>query len=1149
MKKLLSLFLAVIMVMAIAVMAIPTTIFAAGDTSSGATDAYFRIGDQYYSSLKSALDDAKDGDTIEMLKDYNDPSTAFLGEYAKSLTINGNGYTYTALKNSNKYMFYIKAGKTLTMNRMNMIVQSGFGICGEGGVINLNDCNITSTYRMAIRTYNAKKAEFNLHNTVLTCDSSTMVNGTAVNGSVAEPLVYIDATDYAIINMTGASKLIRRSPSTGDIGNCSVINVVSNSGYVEINVGSDSEIVIAHKTGNVNGPQGICSNGQGVFNLRLAEGAVIRVDSDIEASAYILYTKGDRGGVSVIDKGANILVKSTRTNKKPVTYLSGYETWQQVDTVVENGYTTFKYVTPVETDATKTIRYYDGSIKYTNDFKTAASAADNGTTIYFLNNFTQTSANGMLNREGERISVVGNGYTVNFNNNNAGGTFPIFFKANMAVVNFGKLSTSTGGLQGYSGSSVIADGVFESGNRAALKMSGGAGTTCELTVRNAELTISKSAPSSEAVIIFEGAGTSVFNLQENSVVRKNNPYNTGIGGQASVAYTSGSGTHTVNMASGTKIISNTTSGNAEGTIFAHTSSVKFALNMEQGAYLVSDSTVATTLHFFNIGDSSKFKLNAPADAYLIKEGMNVTVKDYNESPEYGDHTGTFAAKSTSDVAGYTQYVLTTPVNEEFFVYINSYGDEVPVTFAQALDLPGTNTVKLRADRTFSDNGKSITASRNLTIDLNGHTLNNTATNYVFSVIDGTLTIKNGTFNLKRGFVTSKSGSSPRSGELNLINVTGNSSERPYIKISSGTPVVNIQDSTITCSANGENVILVENSAAGTINVTGNSYVAHKGGSQGGTNCSVIMIAGNSSVNITVGAGATMSSAYQIKDTSWGGVVVSASNNQNTNSVLTLEAGSKLAIERVNGAGGEAYFVRKRDDVTHKIDVIDKGATYTVNEAISKDGFYLPTITLDNGETYMGGFTAGNGTIYKPGMKVKVPDATGTTTFTAMSFTDADFGMIPGASLRNTPGERGIRFSTQMTDEFKATLGNNATFGTVLVPTHMVDNANITTATADALVVASTSMMQDFNDGTTDYDNAYHVAVVMPGASGDLTKADIYGLELYARSYVTVTYSDGSTATFYTGTNARDMKTVAENLAANGATGWLIGDILNTFAAN
>ena len=140
MKKLLSLVLAVIMVMAVAITAIPTTIFAAGNTSAGAADANFKIGDQYYSTLKAALTDAKDGDTIEMLKNVDDATTANLGTYSKNITINGNGYTFTALKNTNAYLFYVNAGKTITINRMNMIVQSGLGISGDGGTINLNNC-------------------------------------------------------------------------------------------------------------------------------------------------------------------------------------------------------------------------------------------------------------------------------------------------------------------------------------------------------------------------------------------------------------------------------------------------------------------------------------------------------------------------------------------------------------------------------------------------------------------------------------------------------------------------------------------------------------------------------------------------------------------------------------------------------------------------------------------------------------------------------------------------------------------------------------------------------------------------------------------------------------------------------------------------
>ncbi|MBE6667942.1 MAG: hypothetical protein E7607_06520, partial [Ruminococcaceae bacterium] len=90
-KRLISVLLAIFMVMSIVVTAIPVT-FAAGNTTEGAADANFKIGDQYYTTLKAALDDAKDGDTIDMLKNVDDPTTARLGYYSKNLTINGNGF-------------------------------------------------------------------------------------------------------------------------------------------------------------------------------------------------------------------------------------------------------------------------------------------------------------------------------------------------------------------------------------------------------------------------------------------------------------------------------------------------------------------------------------------------------------------------------------------------------------------------------------------------------------------------------------------------------------------------------------------------------------------------------------------------------------------------------------------------------------------------------------------------------------------------------------------------------------------------------------------------------------------------------------------------------------------------------------------------
>ena len=82
MKKYLSLFLAIVMVFAIAI-----NVFAEGETN------YFKIGETEYATLADALAAAQDGDTIEMLADDEISFTEGGLIIDRSLTIEGNGCT------------------------------------------------------------------------------------------------------------------------------------------------------------------------------------------------------------------------------------------------------------------------------------------------------------------------------------------------------------------------------------------------------------------------------------------------------------------------------------------------------------------------------------------------------------------------------------------------------------------------------------------------------------------------------------------------------------------------------------------------------------------------------------------------------------------------------------------------------------------------------------------------------------------------------------------------------------------------------------------------------------------------------------------------------------------------------------------------
>ena len=101
MKKLLVTFLSVIMVMVF----MPTMAFAANDNVA-------KIGDKEYATLAAAVEEAEDGDTIELLND----TTANDIRLTKSLTFNLNGKTITGTSDATRVFLVQNKKVSATFN-------------------------------------------------------------------------------------------------------------------------------------------------------------------------------------------------------------------------------------------------------------------------------------------------------------------------------------------------------------------------------------------------------------------------------------------------------------------------------------------------------------------------------------------------------------------------------------------------------------------------------------------------------------------------------------------------------------------------------------------------------------------------------------------------------------------------------------------------------------------------------------------------------------------------------------------------------------------------------------------------------------------------------------------------------------------------
>lgn len=212
-------------------------------------------------------------------------------------------------------------------------------------------------------------------------------------------------------------------------------------------------------------------------------------------------------------------------------------------------------------------------------------------------------------------------------------------------------------------------------------------------------------------------------------------------------------------------------------------------------------------------------------------------------------------------------------------------------------------------------------------------------------------------------------------------------------------------------------------------------------------------------------------------------------------------------------------------------------TYVINDNVAKRGFKIHNADAkimysNNGKLigYGGSYTDGSGNILISG-DVAAGKLTKGISVKPVVFASSDFDMQNGAALRTQDG-RGLRFSTNVSDALIAALGDNAIFGTLLAKKDMIidKGVELTLNNVDANeenptivnTVSTKSKWQNEGNG-----KVYRIALInIPDT------AYAYATQIVARAYMTVTYFDGTSKTFYTDVdadNVRSMYNVAENL--------------------
>ena len=455
-------------------------------------------------------------------------------------------------------------------------------------------------------------------------------------------------------------------------------------------------------------------------------------------------------------------------------------------------------------------------------------------------------------------------------------------------------------------------------------------------------------------------------------------------------------------------------------------------------------------------------------------------------------------------------------------------------------------------------------ANNVTIDGDGKAYLNLAVNkYIFNVSNTNLTIKNITIfsgRLAKSVMTDDTTDDATVGthHLTLNNVTATINKDAMVNMSGdyyGEHVLNIVNCNLTQTAPGQPMLVTypnnhdtivderdvivnitgstltaknnvpviwahaygefDGNAEVTVNV-GTSTLAQLGGAVNSLAMSSIIRAdavGCAVMNVNLNAGAKLV-LDPIAATSGTDRAMISSEAAETNVTLaddaTLVFGSET--EKSYGTITNMYFIYNRGDFgVYWNDYTDNGAEWIVNE-------YAPKVVMPNVSSYIA-ITSNTGAIAKP-------SAIGTAgTYTRANLVELGLNNGVGASIKlpaDNSEKASIRFVAEVDADFKALLGASATYTSRVTKTSYLETANGDFKALDAEYYVDAPAAKWLDDTT------FGVA---------LMNIPDYNIDYAVTTYVTITYTDGSTATFWAdfddAANARSVAEVAQKALDSG----------------
>ena len=454
-------------------------------------------------------------------------------------------------------------------------------------------------------------------------------------------------------------------------------------------------------------------------------------------------------------------------------------------------------------------------------------------------------------------------------------------------------------------------------------------------------------------------------------------------------------------------------------------------------------------------------------------------------------------------------------------YSFKVGTDYYKTWADALKADGD--IKLIANA--PNIGAQIPLAKDAVIDGQGkYVLSSTA--YFFELAGHSATFRNLDLNVTKGIGTGIGDQAAVLFENCKIDVTGGL----LLNIKSRANVT-FRDTTVISTAT-DPVILIQNKAVSEIQLVNSTIDYRKGSAKYADNTAIFNISGEA--NGTVIVDGTSRLIYN-PDNPMTENQLFAVNKANTVANITLKPGATLEYNTVPASVTSLAFLRNGEKTT--LNLVDEGAIWTVSEAVAKKGYrFVNRAGTFNCKTVA--MKTADGRLYSPTADINLTAKT--------SFTPVCMGVTneAGASIRlNLP--TGIRFGTQIDKTFYETLGASAVYGVRVARKDVLQNGNFAALT-DADSVSYDSANANFRWVTEG--ESFRTVLMNIGK-------DHYATKLCWNAYVTVTYADGTTATFWADRaerdNCRSLAQVAQSALADTTVTWTEAEkaLLNTIAGN